>query len=107
MYKFDRQTTLSRSAREIRPINPPLLRSKTPGPEFGAIESSSYRSNTMKPRSKTPTAYEFPSNTLPNRLKDKFFQYFLFLYFSSSRSLQSVHPQYSESVVNLTLLRPK
>lgn len=67
MHKFDRQTTLSRSARDIRPTNAPILRSKTPGPEFDAIKSSSYRANTMKPRSKTPTAYEFSSNTLHNR----------------------------------------
>jgi hypothetical protein len=31
----------------------------------------------------------------------------LFSFFFSSRSLQSVHPQYFELVVNLTLLRPK
>ncbi|CAF1063210.1 unnamed protein product [Rotaria sordida] len=85
IYSFNQPTTLSHNT---RPTNVLLSRSKTPGPEFGATTSSSYRANTMKPRSKTPTAYEFSSNTLPN-----------------SRSLQSVHPQYTELVVNLTILR--
>ncbi|CAF0822711.1 unnamed protein product [Adineta steineri] len=90
VYSFDRQVPLTRSARDIRVTNIPPLRSKTPGPEFGAtLPSTSYRANTMKPRSKTPTPYEFSSNTLQN-----------------SRSLQSVHPQYIEQIVNLTLLRP-
>ena len=108
MYTFDRQTPLTRSARETRQINAPLLRSKTPGPEVDGTKSSSYRSNTMKPRSKTPTANEFSSNNLHNRFKNKFHAYFhLNTSFLSSRSLQSVHPQYFELVVNLTLLRPK
>ncbi|CAF1605689.1 unnamed protein product, partial [Adineta ricciae] len=98
MNTFDRQTAWSRSARDIRTTtsttsnNAPLLRSKTPGPEFGATVTSSYRANTLlgtKQRSKTPTANDFSSSTLHN-----------------SRSLQSVHPQYFELVVNLTLLRP-
>ena len=66
-YTFDRQTLVTRSARDSRPSNAPAPRSKTPGPEFGATKSSSYRSNTMKPRSKTPTPNEFPSNNLHNR----------------------------------------
>ncbi|CAF0851499.1 unnamed protein product [Adineta steineri] len=100
MNPFDRQTAWSRSARDIRTNtatgttngNGPMLRSKTPGPEFGATVTSSYRANTlmgMKQRSKTPTANDFSTNSLHN-----------------SRSLQSVHPQYFELVVNLTLLRP-
>jgi C-terminal processing protease CtpA/Prc len=95
MNQFDRQTAWSRSARDIRTTtngNGPMLRSKTPGPEFGTTISSSYRANTLlgtKQRSKTPTAYDFSANNLHN-----------------SRSLQSVHPQYFELVVNLTLLRP-
>jgi hypothetical protein len=80
-YTFDRETTLSRSARDIRPSNPPLLRSKTPGPEFDAVKSSSYRVDTMKPRSKTPTAYEFSSNTLHNRSEKLIYvNFFLFIY---------------------------
>jgi hypothetical protein len=71
LYTFDRQTTLSRSARDTRTNNAPLIRSKTPGPEFGATTSSSYRVNTMKQRSKTPTAYELSSNTLQNRFENK------------------------------------
>lgn len=79
MNNFDRQTAWSRSARDIRTTtssttngNGPMLRSKTPGPEFGASISSSYRANTLlgtKQRSKTPTAYDFSSNNLPNRLE--------------------------------------
>ncbi|UJR23490.1 hypothetical protein I4U23_026488 [Adineta vaga] len=88
IYTFDRQTPMTRSARDIRPVDAPLIRSKTPGPEFGTTLSSSYRANAVKPRSKTPTAYEMSSNTMQN-----------------SRSLQSIHPQYIEQVVNLTLLR--
>ncbi|CAF1594905.1 unnamed protein product [Adineta ricciae] len=88
VYTFDRQTSLTRSARDIRPANAPLIRSKTPGPEFGASVSSAYRTNAIKPRSKTPTAYDISSSTMQN-----------------SRSLQSIHPQYIEQVVNLTLLR--
>lgn len=108
MYTFDRQATLTRSAREMRPADAPLVRSKTPGPEFDAAKSSSYRSSTMKPRSKTPTPYEFSSNTLHNRLAYKSSTYFYHsLSFIVSRSLQSVHPPYTELVVNLTLLRPK
>lgn len=75
---FDRQTAWSRSARDIRTTttatstngNGSMLRSKTPGPEFGASISSSYRANTLlgtKQRSKTPTAYDFSSNNLHNR----------------------------------------
>lgn len=67
MYTFDRQANVTRSAREARPSDAPLIRSKTPGPEFDGTKSSSYRSNTMKPRSKTPTAYEFASSNLHNR----------------------------------------
>jgi hypothetical protein len=67
MYTFDRQTNVSRSARDIRPTHTPLSRSKTPGPEFDGAKSSSHHANTMKPRSKTPTADEFSSNTLQNR----------------------------------------
>ncbi|CAF0809334.1 unnamed protein product [Rotaria sp. Silwood1] len=101
MNTFNRQTAWSRSARDIRTTttatsttngNCSILRSKTPGPEFGTTISSSYRANTlmgMKQRSKTPTANDFSSNNLHN-----------------SRSLQSVHPQYFELVVNLTILRP-
>ncbi|CAF4725154.1 unnamed protein product [Rotaria sp. Silwood1] len=89
LYTFDQPKIVSHSTRVTRPIDAPLSRSKTPGPEFGATTSSSYRANTMKPRSKTPTAYEFSSNTLQN-----------------SRSLQSVHPPYFELIVNLTILRP-
>ncbi|CAF1948510.1 unnamed protein product [Rotaria magnacalcarata] len=102
MNNFNRQTAWSRSARDIRTTtttttsttngNAPILRSKTPGPEFGTTITSSYRANTlmgMKQRSKTPTANDFSSNGLHN-----------------SRSLQSVHPQYFELVVNLTILRP-
>lgn len=98
MNSFDRQTSWSRSARDIRTTtsttngNGTLLRSKTPGPEFGTGITSAYRTNTlsgMKQRSKTPTAYDFSSNNLHN-----------------SRSLQSVNPQYFELVVNLTLIRP-
>ncbi|CAF3013359.1 unnamed protein product [Rotaria sp. Silwood2] len=88
-YTFDQPKTLSHNIRDTRPTNPSLSRSKTPGPEFGATTSSSYHASTMKPRSKTPTAYEFSSNSLQN-----------------SRSLQSVHPQYLELIVNLTILRP-
>jgi hypothetical protein len=109
VYTFDRQSTLTRSARDTRPTNAPIIRSKTPGPEFGGTTSSSSSSkyaNTMKPRSKTPTDYEFSSNTLQNRFANNCYETFLFLYFSSSRSLQSVHQQYMELVVNLTLLRP-
>jgi hypothetical protein len=75
MNTFDRQTAWSRSARDIRTTtngNGPMLRSKTPGPEFGTTISSSYRANTllgMKQRSKTPTAYDFSSNNLHNRLE--------------------------------------
>ena len=77
MNSFDRQTAWSRSARDIRTTtsttngNGTILRSKTPGPEFGTSVSSSYRANTlsgMKQRSKTPTAYDFSSNNLHNRL---------------------------------------
>jgi hypothetical protein len=77
MNTFDRQTGWSRSARDIRTTtttstngNGPLIRSKTPGPEFGTTISSSYRANTLlgnKQRSKTPTAYDFSSNNLHNR----------------------------------------
>ena len=76
MNTFDRQTAWSRSARDIRTTtsttsnNVPLLRSKTPGPEFGATVTSSYRANTLlgtKQRSKTPTANDFSSSTLHNR----------------------------------------
>ena len=106
VYKFDRQANLTRSARESRPSDAPLIRSKTPGPEFDATKSSSYRSNTMKPRSKTPQAYEFSSNNIHNRFVEQSHRYFhLALIFS--RSLQSVHPPYTEVVINLTLLRPK
>ena len=79
MNSFDRQTSWSRSARDIRTTttsttngNGTLLRSKTPGPEFGTGITSSYRANTlsgMKQRSKTPTAYDFSSNNLHNRLE--------------------------------------
>lgn len=64
---FDRQTTLTRSARDLRSSNAPLPRSKTPGPEFDYPKSSV--APTMKPRSKTPTAYEFASNSLQNRFR--------------------------------------
>jgi hypothetical protein len=73
MNQFDRQTAWSRSARDIRTTtngNGPMLRSKTPGPEFGTTISSSYRANTLlgtKQRSKTPTAYDFSANNLHNR----------------------------------------
>ena len=67
VYTFDRQTSLTRSARDIRPTNAPLIRSKTPGPEFGASASSAYRTNAIKPRSKTPTAYDISSSTMQNR----------------------------------------
>jgi len=81
-YTFDRQTTLSRSARDMRPTNPPLLRSKTPGPEFDTMKSSSYRADTMKPRSKTPTAYEFSSNTLQNRFEKSIdVNFFIYIFF--------------------------
>jgi hypothetical protein len=79
MNTFDRQTAWSRSARDIRTTtsttngNGQILRSKTPGPEFGTTLSSSYRANTllgMKQRSKTPTAYDFSSNNLHNRLEE-------------------------------------
>lgn len=78
MNTFNRQTTWSRSARDIRTTtstsngNGLILRSKTPGPDFGASVSSSYRANTlmgMKQRSKTPTANDFSSNGLHNRLE--------------------------------------
>jgi hypothetical protein len=82
MYSFDRQTTLSRSARDINPTKASLSRSKTPGPEFEKTKSSSYRANTMKPRSKTPTAYELSSNTLHNRFEKKIIHTnFSYLYF--------------------------
>lgn len=106
VYRFDRQANLTRSARDFRPTDAPLVRSKTPGPEFDAVKSSSYRSSTMKPRSKTPTAYEFASSNLHNRYRETSNLHFHHS-FLSSRSLQSVHPPYSELVVNLTLLRPK
>jgi hypothetical protein len=81
MYAFDRQAAVSRSAREIRPTNKPLPRSKTPGPEFYATTSSNYYANTMKPRSKTPTAYEFSSNTLQNRFEKRFYsRFFIYLF---------------------------
>ncbi|CAF2041366.1 unnamed protein product [Rotaria magnacalcarata] len=90
MYEFEQQRPFSSNIRNVRPMNAPTLRSKTPGPEFGAATTSlSYRANTMKPRSKTPTAYEFSPSTLHN-----------------SRSLQAVHQQYCEIVVDLTILRP-
>jgi hypothetical protein len=69
MYSFDRQATVSRSARDTRPVNTP--RSKTPGPEFYSTASSAQYAHTMKPRSKTPTAYEFSSSTLQNRFDKK------------------------------------
>jgi hypothetical protein len=79
MNTFDRQTAWSRSARDIRTTttstsngNGSMLRSKTPGPEFGTTISSSYRANTLlgtKQRSKTPTAYDFSANNLHNRLE--------------------------------------
>ncbi len=122
MDTFDRQTAWSRSARDIRTTtattttttgtngNGPMLRSKTPGPEFGTTLSSSYRANTlmgMKQRSKTPTANDFSSNNLHNRLEKQKIQISFVFILVFSRSLQSVHPQYFELVVNLTLLRPK
>ena len=117
MNQFDRQTAWSRSARDIRTTtttngngNGPMLRSKTPGPEFGASISSSYRANTLlgnKQRSKTPTAYDFSSNNLHNRYEEHEDKCFFSILYFYSRSLQSVHPQYFELVVNLTLLRPK
>lgn len=71
MNMFDRQTAWSRSARDIRTSNTngtsSMLRSKTPGPEFG---STAYRANTLagtKQRSKTPTSHEFSSNLIQNR----------------------------------------
>jgi hypothetical protein len=86
VYTFDRQATLTRSVRDTRPTNAPLIRSKTPGPEFGGTTSSSSSSkyaNTMKPRSKTPTDYEFSSNTLQNRFANitvmKLFSLYIFL----------------------------
>ena len=73
MNNFDRQTAWSRSARDIRTTtngNSSMLRSKTPGPEFGTSISSSYRANTLlasRQRSKTPTANDFSTNQLQNR----------------------------------------
>lgn len=107
VYRFDRQANLTRSARDFRPTDTPLVRSKTPGPEFDGAKSSSYRSNTMKPRSKTPNSYEFASSNLQNRYRETNPICIFINLFSFSRSLQSVHPPYTELVVNLTLLRPK
>jgi hypothetical protein len=76
VYTFDRQRPLTRSARDTRPTNIPAPRSKTPGPELDATISSSYHSNTMKPRSKTPIPNEFSSNNLHNRFETKFYSTF-------------------------------
>ena len=81
MNTFNRQTGWSRSARDIRTTTTAtsttndhafILRSKTPGPEFGTTLSTPYRANTlmgMKQRSKTPTANDFSSSYLHNRLE--------------------------------------
>lgn len=72
-YQFNPHITSSSNTRDIRSTHTSSVRSKTPGPEFGSTGiSSSYRADTMKPRSKTPTAYEFSSSTLPNRFENKF-----------------------------------
>lgn len=86
IYTFDRQTNSARSSRDSRAPHTPSARSKTPGPEFG---STTFHSAKVQPRSKTPTAADY-SLSLQN-----------------SRSLPSVHRQYSEIVVNLTLNRTK
>ena len=71
-YTLGQQTTSSYNKHEMRSIDVPLVCSEMPGPEFSATaSSSSYRAGTVKPRSKTPTAYELSCNTLQNRLEKK------------------------------------
>lgn len=73
MYTYDQEKPFSNNLRDIQTIHVPNSRSKTPGPEFGATSSSaSYRTNTLKPRSKTPTAYEFSPRSLQNRYDTSF-----------------------------------
>jgi len=89
VYTFDRQTPLTRSAHDTKPTHAPLPRSKTPGPELDATKSSSYRSNTMKPRSKTPTANEFSSNNLHNRFDHVIFLFLSIFLFQSIVTISS------------------
>ena len=77
MYSFDRQATVSRSARDMRSVKVPSSRSKTPGPEFYSTTSTAQYAHTMKARSKTPTAYELSSNNLPNRFDSNFYEQFI------------------------------
>ena len=70
VYTFDRQSSMSRSARDVRSTHAPLSRSRTPGPEFGATPSSlSFRMNGTQPRSKTPTASDMSSLSIANRFE--------------------------------------
>lgn len=110
VYTFDRQSSMSRSTRDVISTQAPISRSRTPGPEFGATPSSlSFRTHGTQPRSKTPTASDMSSLSIANRFESCRAQESDLhrKHLSFSRLPQAVHRQYSELVVNLTLARSK